>query len=172
MLLCYGVAFATTVFAMRLIGALPVCCAIAFHLAVIAKNLATLHLVAYRIDTAPISRAMLRYDCLSRRRVWIMTRSSKVKWAPFLRNVSVVKWFWSIAILLCGCVFCATTFYHKGSLWILSVQLNYTIRQAWLSNVAENISCDRIFHNFNIPVLLFKWLAQRFARFWTTGCSV
>ena len=53
MLLCYGVAFATTVFAMRLIGALPVCCAIAFHLAVIAKNLATLHLVAYRIDTAP-----------------------------------------------------------------------------------------------------------------------
>ena len=51
--LCYGVAFATTVFAMRLIGALPVCCAIAFHLAVIAKNLATLHLVAYRIDTAP-----------------------------------------------------------------------------------------------------------------------
>ena len=38
---------------MRLIGALPVCCAIAFHLAVIAKNLATLHLVAYRIDTAP-----------------------------------------------------------------------------------------------------------------------
>lgn len=50
---CYGVAFATTVFAMRLIGALPVCCAIAFHLAVIAKNLATLHLVAYRIDTAP-----------------------------------------------------------------------------------------------------------------------
>ena len=51
--LCYGVAFATTVFAMRLIGALPVCCAMAFHLAVIAKNLATLHLVAYRIDTAP-----------------------------------------------------------------------------------------------------------------------
>ena len=51
--LCYGVAFATTVFAMRLIGALPVCCALAFHLAVIAKNLATLHLVAYRIDTAP-----------------------------------------------------------------------------------------------------------------------
>ena len=51
--LCYGVAFATTVFAMRLIGALPICCAIAFHLAVIAKNLATLHLVAYRIDTAP-----------------------------------------------------------------------------------------------------------------------
>ena len=50
---CYGIAFATTVFAMRLIGALPVCCAIAFHLAVIAKNLATLHLVAYRIDTAP-----------------------------------------------------------------------------------------------------------------------
>ena len=52
--LCYGVAFATTVFAMRLIGALPVCCAIAFHLAVIAKEPChTLHLVAYRIDTAP-----------------------------------------------------------------------------------------------------------------------
>ena len=77
--LCYGVAFATTVFAMRLI-ALPVCRAIAFHLAVIAKNLATLHLVAYRIDTAPnlTGYAPIRL-LVAETRVWIMTRPSKVK---------------------------------------------------------------------------------------------